>query len=65
VAITAVVYEGRLQGRLNARHFRKVDIASQQLASSAFEIELLYPAVALNHNPSLFGMRGIDKHFCV
>ena len=65
VAIAAVIHEGRLQRRLNACHFREVDVAAQKLASSTFEIELLYPAVALDHDPSLLGMRGINKHFCI
>ena len=63
VTIAAVVDEGRLQGGLNARHFGEIDVAAQRLAGGQFVVELLYPAVAQDHDPSLLGMRGIDEHF--
>ena len=62
VAVAAVVDEGRLQRRLNARHLGEIDIAAQQFAGGDFEVEFLYPAVAQHHDPGLLGMRGIDKH---
>ena len=63
VPVAAVVYEGRLQRRLNARHLRKIDIAPQKFAGGTLEVEFFYPAISLHHDPSFLGMRGIDKHF--
>ena len=41
VAIAAIVHEGRLQGRFNARDFGEVDVTAKLLAVGAFEIEFL------------------------
>jgi hypothetical protein len=65
VPIAAVIYERGLQRRLNARDLGEIDVAPQELAGGAFEIELLYPTVPLDHDPSFLGMRGIDKHLCI
>ena len=62
VAVAAVVDEGRLQRRLDARHLGQIDIAAQQLARGRFVVELLYPAVAQHHDPGFLRMRGVDKH---
>ena len=65
VPVAAVVNEGSLQRRLNARHLGKINVAPQQLARGTFEIEFFYPAISLHHDPGLLGMRGVDKHFRV
>jgi hypothetical protein len=62
VAIAAVVDESRLQRRLDARDLRQIDVATEQFASGALVIELLYSAIAQYHHPSLLGVGGIDKH---
>jgi hypothetical protein len=63
VAVAAVVDESGLKRRLNARHLGEIDIAAKQFTGGTLEIEFLYPAVALHHDPSLLGVRGVDKHF--
>ena len=65
VAVAAVLDEGRLQRRLNARHLGEIDIAPKQLSGGGFEIEFLYPAVAEHHDPGLLRVRGVDKHLVV
>ncbi len=45
VAVAAVVYEGRLQGRLNARDFGEVDITAKLFAVGTLEIEF-FDAIA-------------------
>ena len=62
VTVAAVVHEGRLQRRLHARHFGKIDVAAQGFAGGRFVIELLYPAVAEHHHPGFFRVRGVDEH---
>ena len=62
VTIAAVVDEGRLQRRLDPRDLGEIDIAAEQLACGGFVVELLYPAVAQHHDPSLLRVRGIDEH---
>ncbi len=62
VAVAAVLDEGSLQGRLNARHLGEIDISPKQLPGGGFEIEFLYAAVAEHHDPGLFRMGGVDKH---
>jgi len=65
VAVAAVVDEGGLERGLHACDLGEIDVAAQQLSGCAFEIEFLYPAVPLHHDPGLLGMRGIDEHFAV
>ena len=62
VAVAAVVDEGRLQRRLDARHLGQIDVAAQQLAGGQLVVELLYPAVAQHHDPGFLRVRGIDEH---
>ena len=62
VAVAAIVHERRLQRRFDARHLREIDVAAKKFARGRFVVELLYPAVAKNHDPSFLGVRGIDKH---
>ena len=51
VPVAAVLDEGRLQRRLNARHLGEIDIAAKQFAGGGFEIEFLYPAVRAAPRP--------------
>ena len=46
VAVAAVVDEGRLQGRLNARDFGEVDITAKLFAVGTLEIEFFDAAAA-------------------
>ena len=41
VPVAAVIDEGRLQRRLNARDFGEVDVTAKLLAVGAFEVEFL------------------------
>ena len=41
VAVAAVIDEGRLQRRLNARDLGEIDVTAQLLAVCAFEVEFL------------------------
>ena len=62
VAVAAIFDEGRLQRRLYARDFGKVDITPQLLAVGGLEIKFL-DAIAADHNdPGLFRVGGIDQH---
>ena len=62
MAVAAILHEGRLQRRLDARHLGEIDVTLQLPACGAFEIEFL-DAVALDdHNAGLFGVAGIDEH---
>ena len=65
VAISAVVDEGRLKRRLNARHLGEIYVAPEELAGSELVVEFLYAAIPENHHPGLFRVGGIDKHFGV
>ena len=62
VTVAAVIDEGSLQRRLNARNLGEIDAAAQKFTGSRFEVEFLYAATFENHDPSLLGVGGIDKH---
>jgi hypothetical protein len=62
VTIAAVLDEGRLQRRLNARHLGEIDIPSELLAVLALEIEFFNAVSVDHHHTRLFGVRGIDQH---
>ena len=62
VAITAIVYKRRLQGRLNARYLGKVYVASKLASVFGLKIEFLN-LVSVDHNHArFFRVGGIDKH---
>ena len=63
VAVAAVIDKGGLQRRLNARHFRQIDIASELFTLSRLEVEFLDAIAAQDDYPGLFRMRRVDKHF--
>ena len=65
VAIAAVVNEGGLERGLHPGDFSEIDIAAQKFPGGTFEVEFLYPAVALYHDPSFLRVGGIDEHFAV
>ncbi len=62
VAVAAVLDEGRLQGRLNARHLGEIDVPSKLFAVLALEIELFNAGSVDHHHARLFGVSGIDQH---
>jgi hypothetical protein len=62
VAVAAVLDEGRLQRRLNARHLGEIDVASKLFAVLALEIELFNAGSVDHHHTRLFGVCGIDQH---
>ncbi len=51
VAVAAIVDKGSLQGRLDACHFRQIDVAPQKFASGGFVVELLDAAVPAEPPP--------------
>ena len=62
VAVAAVVDEGGLQRRLDARHLGQIDVAAQRLLVGRFEVEF-FDAVTLQHDhPGLFRVGGVDNH---
>ena len=63
VAVAAVLDEGRLQRRLNARHLGEIDIAAELLPDLGLEIEI-FNAVSVEHrHPGFFRVGGVDQHF--
>ena len=63
MAVSAIFHKGRLQRRLNARHFCEIDIAFERFARSAFEIKLFQLAAAGHDNACFLGLAGVDEHF--
>ena len=63
VAIAAVVDEGGLQRRLDARHLGQIDIAAKLFTVGRLEVEFLDTIAAQNHHPGLLRMGRIDEHF--
>ena len=62
VAVAAVVDEGCLQRRFDARDLCQINVAAKQFARRRLVIELLYAAVAEHHHPSFLRVGGVDKH---
>jgi hypothetical protein len=63
VAVAAILDEGGLQRRLDARHLGEIDISTQLFALGGLEIKL-FDTIAADHNdPGLFRVGGIDQHF--
>jgi hypothetical protein len=65
VAIAAVIDEGRLQRRFDARDLGEVDVAAQEFAGGGLEVELFYAARPEHHDPGFLRVGGIDKHLVV
>ncbi len=63
VAIAAVVDEGRLERRFDARDLGKVDIAADLFLVFGFEVEFFYAVSAYDNDARLLGVRRVDKHF--
>ena len=62
VAVAAVVDEGRLERRLDARDLGEIDVASQLLAVGSLEIEFLDAIAAHDDHPGLFRVGRVDEH---
>ena len=63
VAVPAVVDEGGLQRRLDARHLGQIDVAAKLFTVCGFEVEFLDAMAAQNNHPGLLRMGRIDEHF--
>ncbi|WP_283816362.1 hypothetical protein [Bradyrhizobium genosp. L] len=62
VPVAAILDEGGLQRRFDARDLGEIDIAAQLLALGGLEIKL-FDAIAADHDdPGLFRVGGIDQH---
>ncbi|WP_461353969.1 hypothetical protein [Bradyrhizobium sp. USDA 4454] len=62
VTVAAILDEGSLQRRLDARNLGEVNVAAQLFALGGLEIKL-FDAIAADHNdPGLFRVGGIDQH---
>ena len=62
VTVAAVIDEGGLQRRLDARYLGQIDVAAKLLAVRGLEIKFLDPVSAHHDDPGLLRVRGIDKH---
>ena len=62
VAIAAVVDEGRLQRRFDARYLGEIDVAAKLFAVSRLEVEFFDSIAAQYDHPGLLRMGRIDKH---
>ena len=63
VAIAAVVDEGGLQRRLDARHLRQIDVASELFTLRGLEVEFLDAIAAQDDHPGFLRMGRVDEHF--
>ena len=63
VAVAAVIDEGRLQRRFDARDLGEIDVTAQLLAVSGLEVEFLDAVAAEHHDPGLLRMGRVDEHF--
>ncbi|WP_283807308.1 hypothetical protein [Bradyrhizobium sp. UFLA03-84] len=62
VTVAAILDEGSLQRRLNARDLGEVNVAAQLFALGGLEIKL-FDAIAADHDdPGFFRVGGIDQH---
>ena len=62
VAVAAILDEGRLQRRLNARHLGEIDVSAKLLLGLAFEIEFFNPSSVHDDHTRLFGVCCVDQH---
>ena len=63
VAIAAVVDEGGLQRRFDARHLCQIDVAAKLFTAGGLEVEFLDTMATQNNHPGLLRMGRIDEHF--
>ena len=63
VAVAAVIDEGRLQRRLDARDLGEIDVAAKLLAVGGLEVEFLDAVAAQHDHPGLLRMGRVDEHF--
>src|SRR5262249_8984036 len=63
VAVAAVIDQGSLQRRLDARHLGQIDIAAKLFTVGRLEVEFLYTVAAQNNHPGLLRVGGVDEHF--
>ena len=63
MAIAAIFDKGRLQGGLDPRHLRQIDIASKLSLVDCLEIKFLDFCSVHHDNPGLLGMCSVDQHF--
>ena len=64
VAVAAVLDEGRLQRRLNARHLGEIDIAAELFSVgwlSKSKSSTRFPSS--DDHPGFFRVGGVDQHF--
>ena len=63
VAVAAVIDEGGLQRRLDARYLGEIDVAAKLLAVGGFEVEFLDAIAAQDDHPGLLRVGRVDEHF--
>ena len=63
VPVAAVFDECGLQRRFDASDFGEIDVAAELFALRRLEIKFLDAVAADHHDPGLFRVGGIDKHF--
>ena len=63
VAVAAVIDEGRLQRRLDARDLGEIDVTAKLFAVGALEVEFLDAVAAQHHHPGLLRVGRVDEHF--
>ncbi len=63
VAVAAVVDEGRLQRRLDARHLGEIDVSGELSLVQRLEIELFNLVSIHHHDAGFFRVGGVDQHF--
>ncbi len=63
VAVAAVIHEGGLQRRLDARHLGEIDVAAKLFTVGELEVEFLDAVATQNDHAGLFRVGRIDQHF--
>ena len=63
VPVAAVFDEGRLQRRFDPGDLGEVDVAAKLPPASGFEVEFLDLLATHHHDPGLFRVGCVDKHF--
>ncbi len=62
MALGAIVYEGRLEARLDAGDHRLVDVALAFFFCGRFDIEVDQFLTVYDRDAQFFGLRRIEKH---
>ena len=62
VAVSTVIDKSSLQGRLDPGYFCQIDVASELSPGLNFNVEIFQVVSADDCNPSLLGVRSVDKH---